>query len=193
MTEDNTVVNMFPKDMREDVAAITVKFTAPATVYCILFSQELLVEARGDLTEALAGMSVAALDDNWDATPETLWFENIMYFMKDHIKPDDGQLSGIDTYKPDMIRPPGVDAVIRKAKLTGYQWWPDGSVTVSGRPGKELIDAAAQSTGGWVVEVDGDPGEGAVHPHRVRGMWQVGGDGVLTGLFNPNPDYRPQP
>jgi hypothetical protein len=55
----------------------------------------------------------------------------------------------------------------------------------------EIKEAAKQAGGGWLDEVVGS------HPHPVpmsaiKGAWQIGPDGELTGEYVANPNYQPQ-
>jgi hypothetical protein len=66
----------------------------------------------------------------------------------------------------------------------------------SGNSGTDLPEAllaeARTKPGGWVYEIDPrfDP-NGAVPPEGIKGAWKVGDDGVPTGDYQPNPNYRP--
>ncbi|NUT06391.1 MAG: hypothetical protein HOV76_23205 [Hamadaea sp.] len=61
-------------------------------------------------------------------------------------------------------------------------------------PPEELIAEAAQNPGGYVYEIDGelisDP-DGYIPPEAIRGAWEVGPDGVLTGEYAPNEKHGP--
>lgn len=55
-----------------------------------------------------------------------------------------------------------------------------------------LLATARQSPGGWAYEVDWTyPADQRTPPEAIRGGWAVGDDGILTGVFAPNPRYRP--
>ena len=55
-----------------------------------------------------------------------------------------------------------------------------------------VVEEARGNPGGWVYEIDAsvDP-EGAVPPELIKGAWKVGDDGVPTGEFEANANYRP--
>ncbi len=58
----------------------------------------------------------------------------------------------------------------------------------------ELLEQARATPGGWLYVIDAafasaGP-EGVVPPEAIKGAWRVGEDGVPTGEFEPNPDYR---
>jgi hypothetical protein len=54
-----------------------------------------------------------------------------------------------------------------------------------------LLAEARTKPGGWVYEIDAryDP-DGAVPPEGIKGGWKVGLDGVPTGEYKANPNYR---
>ncbi|WP_020519715.1 hypothetical protein [Catelliglobosispora koreensis] len=58
----------------------------------------------------------------------------------------------------------------------------------------DLVQQAAENPGGWVYEINHewvpDP-NGFVPNEAIRGGWQVGDDGKLTGEFRENPNYGP--
>lgn len=56
----------------------------------------------------------------------------------------------------------------------------------------ELLSAAAEAAGGWVYAIDPayDPDSG-VPPEGIAGAWRIGDDGLPTGEFRHNPNYRP--
>jgi hypothetical protein len=55
-----------------------------------------------------------------------------------------------------------------------------------------VVEEAKGNPGGWVYEIDPsvDP-LGAVPPGLIKGAWKVGDDGVPTGEFEANANYRP--
>lgn len=54
-----------------------------------------------------------------------------------------------------------------------------------------LVEAAKAQPGGWVYDIDWDyPETQRTPPEAIRGGWQVGADGRLTGVFSPNERYR---
>lgn len=54
-----------------------------------------------------------------------------------------------------------------------------------------LVAAALRQPGGWVYDIDwAYPDDQRTPPEAIRGGWEVGPDGRLTGLFAPNPHYR---
>jgi hypothetical protein len=56
-----------------------------------------------------------------------------------------------------------------------------------------LLEEARTKPGGWVYEIDPryDP-DGAVPPEGIKGGWKVGDDGLPTGEYQANPNYRPE-
>jgi len=57
---------------------------------------------------------------------------------------------------------------------------------------RQLLGAAKGQPGGWVYEVDRQyPSDQYVPPEAIRGSWEVGADGKLTGKYAGNPRYRP--
>lgn len=56
---------------------------------------------------------------------------------------------------------------------------------------ESLVTAARQNAGGWVYDIDWTyPDTQRVPPEAIRGGWQVGSDGRLTGAFAPNSRHR---
>ena len=54
-----------------------------------------------------------------------------------------------------------------------------------------LVEAAKDKPGGWVYDIDWSyPAAQRTPPEAIRGGWQVGADGSLTGVFAPNARYR---
>jgi hypothetical protein len=61
----------------------------------------------------------------------------------------------------------------------------------SRRPSAWLVDEAKKFPNGWVYEIDGEFGVTETVPREaIKGAWPVGPDGVITGDFVPNPNYR---
>jgi len=59
-------------------------------------------------------------------------------------------------------------------------------------PTPEAIAQAKLNPGGWVLVVDSYTGpDDKVPPERIRGAWKVDVNGIITGEFVPNPNYRP--
>lgn len=56
-----------------------------------------------------------------------------------------------------------------------------------------LLAEALSNPNGWVYEIDPrfDP-DGAVPPEGIKGAWKVGPDGLPTGEYQANANYRPQ-
>ena len=55
-----------------------------------------------------------------------------------------------------------------------------------------LREAARNTPGGWVYEIDGPNRPDAyTPPEAVKGGWRVDVDGELTGEYAPNPSFRP--
>lgn len=55
----------------------------------------------------------------------------------------------------------------------------------------QLLEAAKARSGGWVYEVDRPyPPDQYVPPEAIRGSWEVGNDGKLTGRYARNARYR---
>jgi len=55
-----------------------------------------------------------------------------------------------------------------------------------------LIEAAAQTPGGWVYDIDWPYGPSEhVPPEAIRGSWEVDANGKMTGQFAVNDRYRP--
>jgi hypothetical protein len=62
------------------------------------------------------------------------------------------------------------------------------------KPAAWLVDEARKFPNGWVYEIDGEFGvQESVPREAIRGAWPVGPDGVITGEFVPNPNFRPSP
>lgn len=60
------------------------------------------------------------------------------------------------------------------------------------KPSAWLVDEAKKFPNGWVYEIDGEFGVQETVPREaIRGAWPVGPDGVTTGEFVPNPNFRP--
>ena len=60
-------------------------------------------------------------------------------------------------------------------------------------PSNPKLLAAAQtaSPGAWVYDIDWDyPSSQPTPPEAIRGGWEVGQHGTLTGRYAPNPRYR---
>ncbi|MFC9295139.1 hypothetical protein ACFTWH_18805 [Streptomyces sp. NPDC057011] len=60
----------------------------------------------------------------------------------------------------------------------------------------ELVAAAAENPGGSVAEINTEyvsRPDGFVPTEAIRGVWLVGADGKLTGVFEENPNYGPAP
>lgn len=54
-----------------------------------------------------------------------------------------------------------------------------------------LAEQARGQAGGWVYEIAGDyEPDGSVPPERIKGGWEVGPDGSLTGWYVGNPKFR---
>jgi hypothetical protein len=55
-----------------------------------------------------------------------------------------------------------------------------------------FLAEARRHPGGWLYEIDPkfDP-QGAVPPSGIIGAWKIGDDGVPTGEFQANQNYRP--
>ena len=55
-----------------------------------------------------------------------------------------------------------------------------------------LIASALKQPGQWVYDIDFVyPPAQRVPPEAIRGAWESGGDGKLTGRYAPNARYRP--
>lgn len=58
-------------------------------------------------------------------------------------------------------------------------------------PSPELLAEARRHPGGWVYEMDGEFGPNdTVPPEAIKGAWEVGENGELTGVYQANPRYR---
>jgi hypothetical protein len=56
----------------------------------------------------------------------------------------------------------------------------------------EVVARARAFPGGYVYEIEGEYGpDEAVPPEVIKGAWPVDAEGVPTGEFIPNPNYRP--
>ena len=60
-------------------------------------------------------------------------------------------------------------------------------------PDDQALVAAARATpNGWVYEVDWTyPDDQPTPPEAIRGAWEVGADGRMTGRYKVNERYRP--
>lgn len=69
----------------------------------------------------------------------------------------------------------------------------EGCELVNSRePSAWLVDEAKKFPNGWVYEIVGEFGvTDAVPREAIKGAWPVGPDGVITGEFLPNPNFRP--
>lgn len=55
-----------------------------------------------------------------------------------------------------------------------------------------LLAEGLTKPGGWVYEIaDGYDPDGAVPPEAIKGAWKIGEDGVPTGAYEPNPNFKP--
>jgi hypothetical protein len=78
--------------------------------------------------------------------------------------------------------------VLRRKKPAGES---NGTETPRSFPEAMLAEARAYP-GGCVYEIaPGYDPLGAVPPEAIVGAWRVGDDGVPTGEFEANPNYRP--
>jgi len=58
-------------------------------------------------------------------------------------------------------------------------------------PTDEAREQARRNPGGWVYKIEGDYGpEDAVPREAIVGAWQVDENGIITGDFIPNPNFR---
>ena len=56
-----------------------------------------------------------------------------------------------------------------------------------------LLAEARTKGGGWVYEIaPGYDPDGAVPPEAIKGGWKVGDDGVPTGEYKANPNFKPE-
>jgi hypothetical protein len=60
------------------------------------------------------------------------------------------------------------------------------------KPTSATIDEAKKNPNGWVYQIDFDylPND-YTPPEAIEGAWQVDANGVITGVFEPNKNYRP--
>lgn len=57
----------------------------------------------------------------------------------------------------------------------------------------EVIQAAKENPDGWVYKIEGEFGpQDPIPPEAIVGAWKVDKDGVLTGAFMENPNYKPK-
>jgi len=80
------VLLLFPEAAREDVDFAVRKFGSPALVAGVLFSDRLTRRTYDELADVMSLLGMGPFDENWDPTPEMLWFEGIAYFVFDHLR-----------------------------------------------------------------------------------------------------------
>ena len=80
------VLLLFPEAARGDVAYAVQKLGSPSLVRGVLFGDVLTEAVYRELSRVVACLIMGSCDDNWDPTPEMLWFEAIIDFMGDHLR-----------------------------------------------------------------------------------------------------------
>ena len=79
------VLLLFPEAAREDVEFAVRKFGSPELVRGVLYSDRLTQRTYDELEEVMGSLCLGPFDENWDPTPEMLWFEAVADFVVDHI------------------------------------------------------------------------------------------------------------
>lgn len=55
----------------------------------------------------------------------------------------------------------------------------------------DVIEEARRNPGAWVYKIEGNfAPQDAIPPEAIVGAWEVDKEGVLTGVFMSNPNYR---
>ena len=79
---DQNVLRLFPEAVRPDVKFIAQKLGSPGLVARILFTRDWTWAAAEELSQVDASLICESVDDNYDPTPEMLWFEDLIAYMR---------------------------------------------------------------------------------------------------------------
>ena len=84
---DQNVLRLFPEAVRPDVKFIAQKLGSPGLVARVLFTRDWTWAAAEELAWIDASLICESVDDNWDPTPEMLWFEDLIAYMRLALRP----------------------------------------------------------------------------------------------------------
>jgi len=84
--EASGVLSLFPEAAREDVEVAVRKFGSPELVRGVLFSDVLTQRTYDELEDVMVTLCLGPFDENWDPTPEMLWFEAVADFVADYVR-----------------------------------------------------------------------------------------------------------
>jgi len=80
------VLSLFPEATREDVAFAVRKLGSAKLVAGVLFSDHLTRRTYAELEDVIITLGSGPFDENWDPTPEMLWFEAVADFVVDCVR-----------------------------------------------------------------------------------------------------------
>ena len=80
------VLLLFPEAAREDVEFAVRKFGSPELVNGVIFSDVLTQTTYSELEAVMGILCLGPFDENWDPTPEMLWFEAVADFVVDCVR-----------------------------------------------------------------------------------------------------------
>lgn len=67
----------------------------------------------------------------------------------------------------------------------------ESNIQITHEIADEVIKAAKENPDGWVYKIEGEFGpHDPIPPEAIVGAWKVDKDGVLTGEFLENPNYK---
>jgi hypothetical protein len=188
------VINEMPSRMRGDVCAIVLKLAPPLVVKAVLHDGQLCPVSKQALLEVLLRLGQIARQQDQYAS-EARWIENITSLVADRVNVAPSEAGSSSSYDAMMPRPSSMGEFLRSVMMPSVNsldalcWGGD-----SARPPNLVFKAAKELSGDAVLEIEcGEERSESLDPSRVRGAWQIGSDRLPTGLFVPNPNYRPTP